>query len=251
MSAAPRSTSLLLLLAAASFACGPARAGEPEPPPPEHAPAAHDTSGFLPRGIHFYGSAGGSWIAAPVSAREHTEVGECFEGGLEARPLGGLGLHLGAEYQVMPIRRSVTGILLEGFDVEGNPIGTPFTTEESLTGALLGVRMETQWRLLPGTWLLGGGGMAHISTRDPNSVHAGTVYTSGSGQPILVLHAEGPDLFGWASSLTLGMRQDFDFLGPLLGIEVRYSAMANGSEQLRTGSVRIGWGGTPAAHRER
>jgi len=71
------------------------------------------------------------------------------------------------------------------------------------------------------------------------------------GQPLLVLHAEGPDLFGWASSLTLGLRQDFSFLGPLLGLEVRYSAMTNGPQQLRTGSVRLGWGGTPVAHRER
>jgi hypothetical protein len=251
MSSAPRSTSLLLLLAAASFACGAARAAERESPPPEHASVARDTSGFLPRGIHLYGSAGGSWIAAPVPAREHTEVGECFEGGLEARPLGGLGLHLGAEYQVIPIRRSVSGILLEGTDLEGNPIGTPFTTEESLTGAMLGIRMETQWRLLPGTWLLGGGGMAHISTRDPNSLQVGSISIAGNGQPVLVLHAEGPDLFGWASSLTLGVRQDFEFLGPLLGIEVRYSAMTNGSEQLRMGSVRLGWGGTPVTHRDR
>jgi hypothetical protein len=250
MSAAPRIPSLLALLAAANFACDAARAAEPEAPPPAQARAAHDTtSGFLPRWIHLYGSAGGSWIAAPATAREHTEVGECFEAGLEARPLGGLGLHLGAEYQVMPIRRSISGILLEGVDVDGNPIGTPFTMEESLTGALLGVRMETQWRLLPGTWLLGGGGVAHISTRDANSLRVGTVYVSGGGQPLLVLHAEGPDLFGWASSLTVGLRQDFAFLGPLLGLEVRYNALTDGSQQLRTGSVRIGWGGTPRAQR--
>jgi hypothetical protein len=251
MYSVPRTISLLVLLATASFVCGAARAGPPEAAPPEHAPAARDTSGFLPRGIHFYGSAGGSWIAAPAASREHSEVGESFEAGLEARPLGGLGLHLGAEYQILPIRRSITGILFEGLDAQGNPTGTPFTTEQSVTGALLGIRMETQWRLIPGTWLLGGGGMAHISTRDPNSLHAGALYIAGGDQPILVLHAEGPDLFGWASSLTLGMRQDFDFLGPLLGIEVRYNAMTNGSQQLRMGSIRIGWGGTPVAHRER
>jgi hypothetical protein len=222
--------------------CPTARAAEPLTPPRASAARAADTSTFVRR-FHLYASAGSGWIASPAESRDHTDAGQEFQAGVQALPRRALRFNLGLDYMVLPMHRVVKGVLIEGVDADGNPFGEPIETEQAQTGTAVGLRGELRWRALPNFWLLAGGGMNHISTRDPNSLQVGAVYNGVYNVPFLVTSSAAPDLYGWAWSRTLGVRRDFDFLGPVLGLEFRWSTLALGTEQVQTGSVQLGWGG--------
>jgi hypothetical protein len=164
-----------------------------------------------------------------------------FEGGLQATPRRLLRLRLGVDYLWLPIHTLVTGVLLQGTDPAGNPTGTAFSGDQTGTGSVFGLRLEPQLKVLPGTWLLAGGGVSHFSTTNPSAFKAGTVYSAIHGGPaVLVTRTDGPDVSRWAGSWTLGLRHDFRFMNPPLGLELRWSAVGTGADALHMASVRIG-----------
>jgi hypothetical protein len=238
-----RNTRLLPVVLAVLLPCGVVQASAPRSSSDPPGRAAADTSRAQPHRFRLYMSAGASWITAPESGREHTGPGATFEGGFEAAPRSGLRVHFGAEYQWLPIRTSVTGLVLQGVDPEGNPVGTSFSGDQSGTGGMLGLHVEPQLIVLPGTWLLVGGGVAHLSTTNPNGFKAGSVYSSinAGGPAVLVTHTAGPDVSGWAGSWTFGLRRELHFLGPRPALELRWSGIETGSKPLHMASVRIGW----------
>jgi hypothetical protein len=236
------SSRFLPVVLAVFLPSGVVHAGTPHSSSTPPGRAASDTSRAQTHRFRLYMSAGASWITAPESGREHTGPGATFEGGLEAAPRRGLRVHLGAEYQWLPIRTSVTGMVVQGVDPEGNPLGTHFSGDQSGTGGLLGLHVEPQLIVLPGTWLLVGAGVAHLNTTMPNGFKAGSLYSAiNGGPPVLVTHTAGPDVSGWAGSWTFGLRRELHFLGPRPALELRWTGIETGAKPLHMASVRIGW----------
>lgn len=242
MLTALRSRWLPVLLASVCLAAGTANAGMHGSQYAPAAGSASDTTRAQKRHFRFYMNAGASWITAPEAGRQHTEPGVIVEGGFEAAPRRGLHVRFGADYQWLPIKTSVSGLLVQGVDLEGNPIGVSFSGDKSGTGGMFGVHVEPELIIMPGTWLLVGGGVAHLSTSDPNAFKAGSVYGAvDGGPPVLVTRAVGPGEYGWAGSWTLGLRRDLRLLGPRVGLELRWGGIETGARPLHMASVRIGW----------
>lgn len=218
-----------------ALACLPAaaRGAVPEPSAPP-APAAPDTSQFLPRWLHVQAGVGFGWISSPVFLRQRYEAGEGFEAGLEARMRPNLRLRLNGEYQVLPAVGLLNVAFVSFTDVDGGQVVDTLSFDWRRAGWLGSIRTELQWRALPHTWLLLGAGRGYLN--------AG-VRPYHFRDPFVTLDVEFPGSSGWAWTTSAGARYDFDIFGPVLGVETRWSSLDRPQDRLQTWSIRIGWQG--------
>lgn len=224
------STALLLTLALVA----PSHAAVPEPPPAT-TPGPPDTTGFLPRWLHMHGSIGIGWISSPTFIRERYEAGQDFEAGFEIRPRPRLRLRLNGEYLVLPALGRATYQFITSTDLDGNAIvGDTLTFDWLGRGWLGAARAELQWEALPHTWLLAGGGRGYM---------AAGMRAYHFDSPFETLDISFPGSSGWAWITSLGTRYEFDIFGPVLGAELRWSALDRPQDRLQSWSIRIGWQG--------
>ena len=236
MTSSLRHTSLFLSLIAASLLLGAAatHAAVPEPPPHANAPAGPDTSRFLPRWLHLHGSAGYGWIQGPTLIRQRYEAGQDLQFGLEARMRPSLRLQLDGEYQVLPAVGHATYAFVAFQGIDGEQVLDTLSFDWRGRGWLGATRAELQWRALPHTWLTAGAGRGYLD--------AG-VRASHFRDPFRTLDIEFPGSTGWGWITSVGARYDFDLFGPLLGAELRWSALDRRQDNLSMWSIRIGWQG--------
>lgn len=236
MSFALRRTSLLAALATvAAVASNPlVHAAVPEPQPSHAEPAAHDSSQFLPRWLHMQASVGLGWIAGPAFIRERYEAGQDFELGVEARPRPGVRLRLNGEYQVLPAVGVAHYQFVAAQGLDGSQVIDTLSFDWRQRGWLGASRLELQWRVVPHVWLMGGAGRGYLG--------AG-VRAFHFADPFQSLDVTFPGSSGWAWIVTQGVRYDFDLFGPMIGVEVRHSALERTQDTLQMWSVRIGWQG--------
>lgn len=213
----------------------PARSAVPEPTAPAATAPAPDSSGFLPRWLHLHGSVGIGWISSPGFIRERYEAGQDFEAGLEVRMQPRLRFRLNGEYQVLPALGRVNYQYVTFTDMDGNAVYSDTISFDWRKRGWLGAgRAEVQWRALPHTWLLAGAGRGYLSAGQ-------RPYHFNS--PFETLTITFPGSNGWAWIGSLGARYDFDIFGPVLGAELRWSALDRRHDELQTWSFRIGWQG--------
>ena len=232
-----RSLALLaLLLAGPGLAAVPEPEDEPRDEPRQEKPAAaaEDTTRFLPRWLRWRASAGLGWISSPTFIRQRYQAGQSFELGLEVRPHAALRMGVSGEYQVLPaVGRAHYQIITENF--EGSPIAVDTLSFEWTDRGWLGAaRAEVHARMLPHTWLSAGIGRGYLE--------AG-VRPYHFEQPNVILDVEFPGSTAWGWLASLGMRHEFDLLGPVLAAEVRWSALERPLDRLQIWTIRIGWGG--------
>jgi len=223
-------TCALALLAIAPVAL----AAVPEPPtgaPPASAP---DTSRFLPAWLHLHASLGFGWIATPTFLRQRYEAGQDIEFGVETRMRKNFRLRLNGEYQALPALGQATYQTVIFRDLDGGEVRDTLSFDWRARGWLGAARMEAQWQALPHTWLLGGFGRGYLGA-GLRAFHF--------ADPFTTLDVHFPGSSGWAWITSAGMRYDIDFLGPVLGAEVRWSSLDRPQDRLQTWSIRIGWQG--------
>jgi hypothetical protein len=234
LSGLPRRAAITALCLIALVATRPARSAVPEAPLPGVTAPTPDSSGFLPRWLHLHGSIGIGWVSSPEFLRERYEAGQDFEMGLEMRLQPRLRLRLNGEYQVLPALGRVNYQYVVFQDIDAGTAMDTISFDWRKRGWLGAARAEVQWRALPHTWLLVGGGRGYL----------------GAGQrpyhfrsPFETLDIEFPGSSGWAWIGSLGARYEFDIFGPVLGAELRWSALDRRQDELQTWSIRIGWQG--------
>jgi len=225
---------LPLLVSAVGLPAMSSGAAVPEPPIGANKPAAPDTSHFLPPWLHLHGSLGYGWIQGPQFIRRRYEPGQDIELGLETRLRKNLRLRLNGEYQILP----AVGNALVQFVSLQNPDGS--TRLDTLSfewrgrGWMLAPRAELQWRALPHTWLMAGGGRGYLD--------AG-IRPFHFADPFETLDITFPGSTGWGWLRSAGIRYDFDLFGPVLGAELRYTNLHRRQDDLDMLSLRIGWMG--------
>ena len=234
VSGLPRCAAIAALSCLGFLAIRPARAAVPEPPAPGAIQNLPDTSGFLPRWLHLHGSFGVGWITSPEFIRERYEAGQDFELGFEVRLQPRLRLRLNGEYLVLPALGRVNYQYVAFQDFEGASVMDTLSFDWLTRGWLGASRAEVQWRALPRTWLLAGGGRGYLSAGQ-RAYH----YRS----PFETLDVEFPGSSGWAWIGSLGARYEFDFFGPVLGAELRWSTLDRPQDRMQAWSIRIGWQG--------
>lgn len=223
---------LSLLIGATAATC--VHAAVPEPPPPVATSPAPDTGAFLPRWLHLHAAFGFGWISSPRYIRERYEAGQDFVLGVETRVRPRLRFRLNGEYQVLPALGRVNYQYVVLQDLDGGTMTDTLSFDWLGRGWLAGANAELQWRALPHTWLLVGGGRSYLSAGQ-RAYH----YNS----PFETLDVEFPGSSGWAWIGSLGARYDFEIFGPVLGAEVRWSTLDRRQDELQTWSIRIGWQG--------
>ncbi len=225
------------LLVAALLAFSPAsvvHAAVPEQSFPAQRAAVPDTSQFLPRWLHLHAGVGYGWLSSPPNIRERYEAGQDFEFGVEARTQPRVRLRLSGEYQVLPAIGRVNYTI---FGTEPRGGGTATDTlsfDWKQRGWIGAARLEGQFRLLPHTWLLAGGGRGYLG--------AG-VRPYHFRDPFGTVDIEFPGSSGWGWLTSAGARYEFDIFGPVLGAEVRWSVFDRPQDHLQLWSIRIGWQG--------
>ncbi|MCE9626441.1 MAG: hypothetical protein K8R56_00810, partial [Candidatus Eisenbacteria bacterium] len=110
-----RALLILVTLVLASPVVWPAVAAAAPPAPADDGEEPQvvivDSSGVLPRWLHFNASVGAGWISAPARIRKRYEGGWNLDGGVEARVHPRLRLRLNGEYQMLPsIGKDIYGI---------------------------------------------------------------------------------------------------------------------------------------------
>lgn len=224
-----------LLLALASLGQWPALAAAAPPAPVDDGEEKQvvivDSSGVLPRWLHFNASAGAGWISAPARIRQRYEGGWCFDGGLEARVHPRLRLRLNGEYQMLPsIGKEIYGID-NYYDANGVFHSDTLAFEYLRRGWLGTGRIEAQARVLPHIWLLGGIGRGYLGS-------GGRAFDFAT--PFETRNVRFAGSSGWAWIPMIGARYDFDAFGPLIAFETRYSALQRQQDVLHTWSIRVG-----------
>lgn len=229
-----RRVATLILLAACAIAPPAARAAGTDSDEVPLKTAARDTSRFLPRWMHLHAGIGVGWLASPLQIRQLYQAGQGYEAGFEARPARDWRVRLSGEYQTLPL---VTQGSLVYTTV---PVGKGFPVQDTLffsaqgNGWMGSGRLEAQKALIPGFWVLGGVGGGYVNSG------LGSVYWDGQ---IFSLSGIFPSASGWALMPTFGAIAESDFLGPTLGLEVRWMGVMRAENNLQSWSVRIGWGG--------
>ena len=209
-----------------------AGAAVPEPPPPAAVTPAVDSGAFLPRWLRFRGSVGYGWISAPTDIRQRHEAGQALELGVEAQPRPRLRFRVNGEYQVLPAVSRLDYTLIWFEDLDGNSLRDTISVEARGRSWLASGRAELQWRALPHTWLLAGGGRGYLAA-GLRAYHFRNQFET--------LDIEFPGSSGWAWTTSLGARYEFDVFGPMLGAEVRWTNLARRQDHIQTWSIRIGW----------
>ena len=225
------------LLVAALLAFSPAsvvHAAVPEQSFPAQRAAVPDTSQFLPRWLHLHAGVGYGWLSSPPNIRERYEAGQDFEFGVEARTQPRVRLRLSGEYQVLPAIGRVNYTIF-GTELRGGGTATDtLSFDWKQRGWIGAARLEGQFRLLPHTWLLAGGGRGYLG--------AG-VRPYHFRDPFGTVDIEFPGSSGWGWLMSAGARYEFDIFGPVLGAEVRWSVFDRPQDHLQMWSIRIGWQG--------
>jgi hypothetical protein len=190
-----------------------------------------DSSGVLPRWLHFNASAGAGWISAPAKIRKRYEGGWNLDGGVEARVHPRLRLRLNGEYQMLPsIGKEIYGID-NYLDANGVFHSDTLAFEYLNRGWLGAARLEAQAKVLPHFWIIGGIGRGYLGS-------GGRAYDFATPFESLNVKFEGSN--GWAWIPMAGARYDFDVFGPLIAFETRYSALQRKQDVLHTWSIRVG-----------
>ena len=210
-----------------------AHAAVPEQSFPAQRAAAPDTGQFLPRWLHLHGSIGYGWMSSPRNIRERYEAGQDFEFGIETRPQPRLRVRLNGEYQVLPALGKAVYTFVRGGRVGATGIDT-VSFDWQQRGWLAAGRAEVQARVLPHTWLLGGGGYGYL---------ASGVRAFHFDDPFGSVDIAFPGSSGWGWLGSAGLRYEFDLFGPTLGVETRWSAFTREQDELQFWSIRIGWQG--------
>jgi len=231
-----------LALALTALALDPARAAVPEPADsakadPAKVAATPDSSRFLPTWLHLHGAAGLGWLASPVSLRKFYQAGQSYEAGLEVQPRYALRMRLNAEYLGLPIVTTSTYTFIT-MSPGLVPIRDTLHLQTTGQGWLGSGRLEAQLRLTPHVWAVGGIGRGYLdSGLEPIHESNGTE----------TLDLDFPGASSWVWLTTLGGTYEFDFLGPLLSADVRWTGMHHGEvrpqDRMNSWSIRIGWSG--------
>jgi len=121
---------------------------------------------------------------------------------------------------------------------EAIPVRDTLHLETTGQGWLGSGRLEAQVRLTQHVWAVAGLGRGYLeSGLQPIHESNGTE----------TLDLDFPGSSGWAWLTTIGGTYEFDFLGPLLAAEVRWTGIHHGEvrplERMNAWSIRIGWSG--------
>src|SRR5262249_46244031 len=120
------------------------------------------------------------------------------------------------------------------------PVGKGAPSQDTLflrgqgNGWIGSARLEAQKALIPGFWVLGGvgggyvnSGLANVSVGDESFSFAGLL----------------PSPSAWALMPPRGAIAESDFLGPTLGLEVRWTGLVRTENNLQAWSIKVGWTG--------
>jgi hypothetical protein len=232
-----RRTVALAALVACALAPLSARAAVPEPERQPAKPAAVDTSRFLPRWVHLHAAIGVGWLASPPAIRQLYQAGQGYELGFEARPSSAWRLRLNGEYQTLPVVIDHDFRFVTQTGIDGQVVVDTLRLEGTGQGWLGSGRLEAQRALIPGVWAIAGFGGGYL-TSGLNSVNV--LGQEFSFERVL------PGVSGWVVMPSIGGVAESDVLGPMLGIEVRWTQIImpqRTGEHLQQWSVRIGWTG--------
>src|ERR1041385_5509999 len=226
-----RRTPTLALLALLLGPVRPALSAVPEPPAEAPKPAMPDTSHFLPPWLHLHASIGYGWIQGPEFVRPRYEAGQDFEAGLESRLRRNLRVRLNGEYQVLPAVGRALVQFVSSQDADGNRTIDTLSFQWRGRGWMGATRTELQWRPLLRTWLIAGTGIAYLDA-GIRAFHFQDPFET------LDITFPGSSGAGWLPSA--GLRYDFDFFGPVLGAELRYTSLHRRQDDIDMLSFRIG-----------
>jgi hypothetical protein len=232
-----RRAAALAVLAVCALAPVPARAERPDTYDHPAKPAAVDSSRVLPHWLHLHAAIGVGWLSSPLAIRQLYQACQGYEVGLEARPRRDWRLRFNGEYQALPLVIDGEFRFVHQSGIDGEVSADTVRLEGNGQGWIGSGRFEAQKALIPGFWVLGGAGGGYL-TSGLNAVNV--LGTSFSFEGVL------PGVSGWVLMPTMGAIAETDFLGPTLGIEVRWTGILmpdQAREHLQTWSIRFGWSG--------
>ncbi len=225
-----------MLVATALCALRPSAAcAQPALPPAGPAPAAADTSHFLPRWLHPVYSLGIGWIQRPLQTRQRYEAGFGGYAGVEVQPAGRIGLRVSGEYQMLPANAQGTIVQTVIVDGDGTTVADTLAFDYGGTGWTLGARGELTLNPVGRLWLQGGAGYAYFNAGIQNERSVSSGY-------VLNIKAPGTNGAGWLWSTTL--RYDIDPAPQApLSLELRWQALDREQDRLQMWRVGVGYRG--------